>query len=58
MRSFGRSLQILALVLTPLCMFLPLIAKFKSFPGPELTALTMLACLFVIGRIIEGYARG
>lgn len=54
MRQFGRSLQILALVLTPLCIFLPLIASFRSFPGPELTALTMLASLFVIGRIIEG----
>jgi hypothetical protein len=56
MRHLGRGLQILALVLTPFCIFMPLVAKFRSFPGPELTLLLALACLFWIGRLIEGYA--
>jgi len=56
MRRFGRGLQILALLLTPFCIFMPLVAKFTSFPGPELTTLLTLVCLFWIGRIVEGYA--
>jgi hypothetical protein len=56
MRRFGRSLQILALLLTPFCIFMPLVAPFRSFPGPELTTLLLLVCLFCIGRLVEGYS--
>ena len=56
MRSIGRYLQIIALALTPLSMLLPKAEKF-TFPGPTLTMLLGMVCLFGIGRLVEGYAR-
>ncbi len=55
MRRIGRWLQITALVLTPFSMLLPKATHF-TFPGPTLTMLLGMVCLFVIGRLIEGYA--
>jgi hypothetical protein len=56
MRQLGRNLQILALALTPLSMFLPREEPF-TFPGPTFTMLLACVALFCIGRIVEGYAR-
>ncbi|MEX2560168.1 MAG: hypothetical protein WD403_09655 [Pirellulales bacterium] len=46
MRTLGRSLEALGLVLPPLAMI---------FPDQMLIMLVSAVCLFGIGRIIEGY---
>ena len=58
MRVVGRWLQIAALVLAPLSMFLPPAPPGKfTFPGPTLTMLIATVCVFCLGRLIEGYAK-
>jgi energy-converting hydrogenase Eha subunit H len=56
MRSLGRSLQIFALAITPVAIFLPKPEVFR-FPGPEFSLLISMFCLFQIGRYLEGYSR-
>ena len=56
MRTVGRLLQALALLATPVAFVLPKAEVFR-FPGPELTWLIAMVCVFGIGRIVEGYGR-
>jgi hypothetical protein len=55
MRSFGRALQVLGLAVPPLGMVLQLSDAITL--GQMLTMLVAAACMFGIGRIVEGYAR-
>ncbi len=55
MRAFGRTLQILGLIAPPLAIVLQLSDAITL--GKMLAALVASVCLFLIGRIIEGYAR-
>jgi hypothetical protein len=55
MRSLGRLLQWLGLAIPPLGMMLQLSDAVSL--GQMLTMLVAAVCLFVIGRIVEGYAR-
>jgi hypothetical protein len=55
MRSFGRGMQILGLVVPPLAMVMQLSDAISL--GQMLTILVAAVCCFGIGRIVEGYAR-
>ena len=55
MRSFGRALQVSGLAVPPLGIVLQLADAITL--GQMLTMLVAAACMFGIGRIVEGYAR-
>lgn len=55
MRSLGRGMQLLGLTLPPLSIVMQLMETITL--GQMLTMLVAAACLFGIGRIIEGYSR-
>jgi len=62
LRSFGKSLQLAALVILPVAMVIQLTREMRA--TTELTNLSVMliflvfgAALFGLGRIIEGYAR-
>jgi hypothetical protein len=55
MRSLGRALQFLGLVVPPLAVVMQLSESITL--GQMLTMLVAAVCVFGIGRIIEGYAR-
>ncbi len=55
MRSIGRGLQVIGLTLPPLSIVLQLSDAISL--GQMLTMLVSAVCGFVIGRIVEGYAR-
>jgi uncharacterized membrane protein YczE len=62
LRSFGKFLQILALVILPVAMVIQLTREMRA--TTEVTNLSVMliflvfgAVLFGLGRIIEGYAR-
>ena len=62
LRSFGKSLQFLALVILPVAMVIQLSREMRA--TTEVTNLSVMliflvfgAAMFVLGRIIEGYAR-
>lgn len=54
MRSIGRLLQVVGLALPPLAMVLQLSSALSL--GKMLVALVAAVCLFLIGRIVEGYS--
>ena len=54
MRSLGRGLQVLGLGLPPLAMIMQLSETISL--GQMLTMLVASVCVFLIGRIMEGYA--
>ena len=54
MRSIGRVLQIVGLAVPPLAMVMQLSNAITL--GKMLVALVAAVCLFLIGRIVEGYA--
>ncbi len=56
MRSLGRLMQGLGLAVMPLSMVLQLVGTLKV--GQMLVMALAGVCLFWIGRIVEGYARG
>ena len=60
MRAFGRFLQLLGLVLLPLAMFLELTKVAGNDFGQSKMFVMMIfgACVFYMGRMLEGYARG
>jgi len=53
-RSIGRVLQIVGLAVPPLAMVMQLSNAITL--GKMLVALVAAVCLFLIGRIVEGYA--
>jgi hypothetical protein len=55
MRVLGRGLQIVGLIVPPLAIVMQLAETISL--GQMLTMLVAAACLFWIGRIVEGYAR-
>jgi hypothetical protein len=55
MRSIGRGLQVLGLAFPPLAMVLQLAEAISL--GQMLVILASSVCLFLIGRLLEGYAR-
>lgn len=62
LRSFGKSLQLLALVILPVAMVIQLSREMRA--TTEVTNLSVMliflvfgAAMFGLGRIIEGYAR-
>ena len=55
MRSLGRGLQLLGLVVPPLGIFLQLSETISL--GQMLTMLVAAVSSFWIGRLVEGYAR-
>jgi hypothetical protein len=55
MRSVGKAMQLMALTLAPIALFLQL-ARRISVAQLLLMGLGLL-CLFYIGRIIEGYSK-
>jgi len=58
MRTFGRTLQQIGLVLPPLLIFCSLAGMFDFWERPfqMLLLLAAAVCMFSIGRIVEGYA--
>jgi hypothetical protein len=54
MRTIGRGMQVLALVVPPLAMVMQLTEAISL--GQMLTILVAAVCCFGIGRIVEGYA--
>lgn len=56
MQSFGRLLQVIGLTVPPLSIVMQLMNSIKA--NQMLTMLVASVCLFMIGRLIEGYARG
>ena len=54
MRSFGRALQLLGLAVPPLAIVLQLAESITL--GQMLTMLVASVSLFLIGRIVEGFA--
>jgi hypothetical protein len=54
MRTLGRSLEVLGLILPPLAIIFQLAERISL--GQMLIMLVSAVCLFGIGRIIEGYA--
>ena len=59
MKQLGRSLQLLALIVLPLGMFLELSqALGRSFGLNELLIVLVFGALaFILGRMLEGYAQ-
>jgi hypothetical protein len=55
MRSFGRVLQIVGLTVPPLSVIMQLSDTINL--KQMLTMLVASVCLFLIGRLLEGYAR-
>jgi hypothetical protein len=55
MRKLGRALQISGLTLPPLSIVMQLAEAISL--GQMLTLLAASVCLFLIGRIVEGYGR-
>jgi hypothetical protein len=55
MRSLGRMLQIVGLVIPPLIIVMQLSDAIKS--SQMLVMLVGCVCIFGIGRILEGYGR-
>jgi hypothetical protein len=55
MRSLGRTLQQLGLIVPPVSIVLQLTQAITL--GQMLTLLVAAVCMFGIGRIVEGYAR-
>jgi hypothetical protein len=55
MRSLGRGLQLLGLAVPPLAMVMQLTEAITL--GQMLAALVAAACLFWMGRIVEGYSQ-
>ncbi|MEX0713074.1 MAG: hypothetical protein WD278_12035 [Pirellulales bacterium] len=53
MRTLGRSLEVLGLILPPLAMIFQLAERISL--GQMLIMLVSAICLFGIGRIVEGY---
>lgn len=53
MRTLGRSLEVLGLVLPPLAVIFQLAERISL--GQMLIMLVSAVCLFGIGRIVEGY---
>jgi hypothetical protein len=63
MRSLGKMMQILGLILLPASMLMELTRELRAPVGlSSVSAMLLLmvfgAALFGLGRIIEGYARG
>ena len=64
MRSFGKILQVLGLILLPFGMMMQLTAGVRAPTGSGFSVSAMLlimilgATLFGLGRIIEGYGSG
>ncbi|MEX2122154.1 MAG: hypothetical protein WD847_21420 [Pirellulales bacterium] len=54
MRTLGRSLEVLGLILPPLAIIFQLAERISL--GQMLIMLVSAVCLFGIGRIVEGYA--
>ena len=54
MRSIGRLLQVVGLAVPPLAMVMQLSSALSL--GKMLVALVAAVCLFLIGRIVEGYS--
>jgi hypothetical protein len=62
LRSFGKSLQLLALVILPVAMIIQLTREMRATTevtnlSVMLIALVFGASMFGLGRLIEGYAR-
>ena len=55
MRGFGKLLQIAGLTLPPVSILLQLTSSISL--GQMLAMLVASICLFLIGRLVEGYAR-
>lgn len=63
MRSLGKLMQVLGLILLPASMLMELTDEMRAPVGmSSVSAMLLLmgfgVCLFGLGRIIEGYARG
>lgn len=61
MRSIGRLLQYVGLMIPPISMtiqLLPVRGPVRNGVAGMLLMLVIAVCLFGIGRIVEGYARG
>ena len=62
LRSFGKSLQLTALVILPVAMVIQLSREMRATTGATNLSVMLIfmvigAALFGLGRIIEGYAR-
>jgi hypothetical protein len=60
LRSLGKSMQILALVLLPIAMYIQLTSQTRVPTGTSSVSLMLLLmilgiCLFAVGRLLEGY---
>jgi hypothetical protein len=55
MHQLGRLLQIIGLTAPPLSMFMQLTGGIKA--NQMLVMLVASVCVFIIGRILEGYAK-
>jgi hypothetical protein len=55
MRKLGRAMQVLGLTFPPLAMVMQLSEAISL--GQMLAALAASVCLFLMGRIVEGYSR-
>ena len=63
MRTLGKLMQVVGLVLLPLSMMMQLSSGLRAPTGAGFTVSTMLlmmvlgAVVFALGRLVEGYAR-
>jgi hypothetical protein len=57
MREVGKLLQVVGLVLPPLSIVMNVMGYLQR-PLQMLSLLVVAVCLFLIGRLLEGYARG
>ena len=59
-RSFGRFLQLIGLVILPICIVLEVTGLLNRDSGIAdlLLAMVFGLSLFYVGRVVEGYARG
>ena len=59
-RSFGRLLQLIGLITLPVFIVLELTGSLSRDSGVAdlLLAMVFGLCLFYVGRMVEGYARG
>ena len=56
MREIGKLLQVVGLTLPPLSIVLNVMGHLAE-PLQMLSLLVLAVCLFLIGRLLEGYAR-
>jgi hypothetical protein len=56
MREVGKLLQVLGLTLPPLAIVLNLMGELAK-PLQMLSMLLVAVCLFLMGRLVEGYAK-